>query len=1236
MASNKSCCGFNISNGVFVLEENRTTNIFINKCTQSLTIAGNGNTTIECKQNAGLAFKNVTNIIIQKITFHNCGMIFNSTSENPNSTNTTLTSKAALLFEYCNNVNLTSITVNNSDGVGIQMYNTIGNVNISHSIFSENKIKESHAISGGGGIYIEFSLCEPGTNGNNCTRTQENFTTKAVYKIEESRFINNTGTVTDPKKVAFLRSGSYTHYAFGRGGGLSVYIKGNSSCNSFVIKNCIFEDNVALYGAGMFVELQDSSNYNSFTIQNSEFLSNKVISTKLGYTGTSGGGVMVDYIIYSSENTAVLYNNATFINATFRGNAAYNGGGFSFHSSKENNVIKPANVLHFIGCHWYENKAALGAAIDLGVLHSSENGQLVKPQFSNCTFMANEVTAFTVDHIHDAYSITDANSTNTSGGYWPGSGTMYLDTITVDFLDNVVFTNNTGGAVVAIDAGVNVHQHASVEFSNNKAELGGALSLSGYSWISVSPHVNISFISNYARDYGGAIHFQKSGQHDLLSSDNCFIRYTEDTVAPYSWKNVSFLFLDNCASSDYGGDAIYTTTVVDCAWNGSFSYANVTTLKSIFLDWPNFKFENQRSDCTNFIQTAARTVKLNKPITSLSVIPGKPFNFPFTATNDFGNVTSGVFMIFTSNKNVSIPNPVVQTDGTTLLRSSRVNSNFYLEFETVDNRKHVGYITVTLQNCPIGFFLNDDICECITANNSNSYEGVAYCSASKSEIYIQPGYWAGYVREHEFFSTSVCPFSYCIQTNHPIALTGNNTLCKNRTGRLCGECKPGYGLSVGTQDCVNCTGSHLIAWSILIATTYVPISIVFIALLVLNVNLAVGPIHSFIFFCQVFPAISLDNNHWGDYSSAITIISNIHSAVINIMSLRFNMYYTTKYCLSTSMKNMDYYLLQYALALYPLAIMVIILSIIRYCPGCIPAKYLWYAVKRCVKAIRRRTSLQQTVIHGFITFMLLTYANFVNISFQILAYAYFEDNTGQHKGLLVPLRQGTMEYFGSAHWPYAVTAVCFLVIFGILPLVLFILYPVILMIIAHFEWDNTRQVHTLRRWIPLYRLMPVYDTFWTEFKPKCQVFAGLYFLYRFLAFSLFAFATTVYQIYFGMSILFMIAMFLHAFFQPYNNQMYNKVDFFIFANLSIINTFYAYSEFLRTQKVSQSTIENYLWVRTVLAWVPIVFIIYYLMLKIRMHCRRDEHLFTGNYGNRNEFIEPLLDRVDYDEDEDNN
>ena len=158
-----SCSTFNFGNGVFMLNK---AIIFNNR--SQLKIIGNINTSIECTENTGLAFKYVSNIEILNVSFCNCGMIFNSTSQYPISNNSTLTSKAGILFQYCINISLESIVVKSSDGVGIQMYNTIGKVYISHSNFSKNRVKETYFTLGGGGLYIEFSLCDPGSNGKLC------------------------------------------------------------------------------------------------------------------------------------------------------------------------------------------------------------------------------------------------------------------------------------------------------------------------------------------------------------------------------------------------------------------------------------------------------------------------------------------------------------------------------------------------------------------------------------------------------------------------------------------------------------------------------------------------------------------------------------------------------------------------------------------------------------------------------------------------------------------------------------------------------------------------------------------------------------------------------------------------------------------------------------------------------------------------------------------------------------
>ena len=366
--------------------------------------------------------------------------------------------------------------------------------------------------------------------------------------------------------------------------------------------------------------------------------------------------------------------------------------------------------------------------------------------------------------------------------------------------------------------------------------MGGALYLIGYSWISTSPNVQVLFINNSATSLGGAIYAQKTGEHDLVSTPNCFIRYLDNIAPPNQQQNVHFKFIDNCASTENGGDAIYTTTVVDCAWNGSFKTVDNATFKQVFLKWLNFEFNYTTNHCSNFIQTSARSFKSS--INHLKVAPGETFSFPFEAQNDFGNSTPTTFVIFSDDSKVELPNSFVQTDGSLLFQTNNTNDNYYLQFVTVDRRRHVGYVDVSVENCPLGFYLNNSECICTT----EKYDGYSYCSL---EIYMQSGYWAGKVGD--FFATSIRPFSCCKRSGSVTPVNNNSDiLCNNRVGVLCGDCKPGCGISISGRSCVKCYKSHYTAWIIYIATTYIPITIIFVFLLVLNVNLAVGPVHSFI------------------------------------------------------------------------------------------------------------------------------------------------------------------------------------------------------------------------------------------------------------------------------------------------------------------------------------------------------------------------------------------------------
>ena len=90
------------------------------------------------------------------------------------------------------------------------------------------------------------------------------------------------------------------HWAFGRGGGLSVFFKGNAENISIIVNNTVVCYNDALWGGGVFVEFQDESLYNSFIMDSSIIEWNTCYTSSL-FNGTGGGGVRAGYIFYNTS-----------------------------------------------------------------------------------------------------------------------------------------------------------------------------------------------------------------------------------------------------------------------------------------------------------------------------------------------------------------------------------------------------------------------------------------------------------------------------------------------------------------------------------------------------------------------------------------------------------------------------------------------------------------------------------------------------------------------------------------------------------------------------------------------------------------------------------------------------------------------------------------------------------------------------------------------------------------------
>ena len=136
------------------------------------------------------------------------------------------------------------------------------------------------------------------------------------------------------------------------------------------------------------------------------------------------------------------------------------------------------------------------------------------------------------------------------------------------------------------------------------------------------------------------------------------------------------------------------------------------------------------------------------------------------------------------------------------------------------------------------------------------------------------------------------------------------------------------------------------------------------------------------------------------------------------------------------MSTLQVLALDYILAAYPLLLILITYSIVElHARDCIVV-WLWKPFRRCFTRFQR-TYIQTSLVDAFASFLLISY---VSVSFDFLIPVYLHDVHGESMELYL-FFDGTVEYFGEQHLPYAILAIFVLIVFNILPLLLLCFYP---------------------------------------------------------------------------------------------------------------------------------------------------------------------------------------------------
>ena len=336
-------------------------------------------------------------------------------------------------------------------------------------------------------------------------------------------------------------------------------------------------------------------------------------------------------------------------------------------------------------------------------------------------------------------------------------------------------------------------------------------------------------------------------------------------------------------------------------------------------------------------------------------------------------------------------------------------------------------------------------CEC-----GNTMYGVVRCDPNTLQLEILQSYC---MTHSSALGTTI---GHCIVTllhlyttlyNASNVSTLNVAMCGglHRTGQLCGGCEKGYAPPVYSYGlaCVECS-DYKYHWIKFVAMALLPLTVFYVAVLILRISALSPNLDIFILFCQLISAPG-SMRLYGLYLPRMPLtlrrLTQLILSLYGVWNLDFFRTMYTPFCLHPDLTSLQVLILDYAVAVYPL-----LLIFITYICVLLHDRYrvlvlLWSPFYQCLARIRREWYIRKSLVDVFATFLLLSYVKILNVSTSLLAPTALYNVHGQKLREYVLYFDGTVQYLSKEHIPYALLAIFMLLIFNIVPIIILSLYP---------------------------------------------------------------------------------------------------------------------------------------------------------------------------------------------------
>ena len=805
-----------------------------------------------------------------------------------------------------------------------------------------------------------------------------------------------------------------------------------------------------------------------------------IFDTVLSFSGTNNfinnlayrGGVICAY-----ENTILNFSGTNnFIN-----NLAYRGGviyayekTILLHFSGTNNFIKNS-ALNSGGVIWaYENTVLSFSGTNNFINNSADIGGGAIFAYKNTVLYFSEINNFI------------NNSADIAGGVISaGENTVFSFSGTNHFINN---SASMGGAI-CLERNDTLILSGIIYFTNNgdtlyRYTVGGGVYFGLKSTLSILPNTIVYWENNHAST-GGAIHVADASPESYCTSiakfvpkEECFFRLPGQNLS--NGIDVQLVFKNNFAGG--GGSMLYGGAIDNCILTGLDSnssgkvfdmivHNNDTddnTTSTISSDPLYICYcENDLPDCSDFHYHFARTV-----------YPGETFQVSVVAVGQRnGTVPSKVISIIL-NYPSHLPNSqhLQQANKTcTKLNYTVLSLSQYVivALRPAENRCPAFALTYTTlfvsvplhQNCPPGLSISGSKKSCVCESRLTHYTNSCTITNGVGRVTRKSGqqFWIGYDNQSQsddkLILHPLCPYNYCVNHEVTLPLDESDMQCAyDRSGLLCGACKEGYSLVLGTSHCRKCPNNcHL---ALLIPFAVMGVALIFF-LLFCKLTVATGMLSGLVFYANII----------GPNQTILLPVKSTNAFSIFISWLNFDFGIET--CFYNGMDVYSKTWLQFVFPVYIWVLVGLMILLSHY-------------------SRRFANMLGNNPVSVLATLILLSYAKILRTMITALYITYLQYPTYNR---MVWLYDANIDYLVGKHIPlFIVTVLVFLFLF--LPYTLLLLFGQWLQAISHlriFSWVNSA------------RLKPFMDSYHAPYKAKHRYWPGLLLVLRFVLLLVFAF-----------------------------------------------------------------------------------------------------------------------------------